>query len=98
MDDNNNSSIKFKNEFNNYLIFTSIKLLNLFGFNYHLPKVPKNHLVKYIEYQIYLQKEKEKKLQTNYFIEQNKSQFINLNNNIVMNNILILKYKNILYQ
>ena len=80
MDDNNNSSIKFKNEFNNYLIFTSIKLLNLFGFKYHLPKVPKNHLVKYIEYQIYLQKKQQNIL--NYHTAMNKYHIDNIKKNI----------------
>jgi hypothetical protein len=87
---------KFKNEFDNYLIFTSIKLLNLFGFKYCLPKVPKNpknHLVKYIEYQTYLQKEKEKEkeikinLNLNYHKVRNKYYMNNINVNIVDNNM-----------
>lgn len=70
----NDSQKKIKNKFNNYIIFTSIKLLNFFGFKYNIPNsqlVPKNHLDKYIEYQLYLQKEKEKKQFNNYRYELN---------------------------
>jgi len=81
---------KFKNKFNNYLIFTSIKLLNLFGFKYYLPKVPKdpkNHLVKYIEYQTYLQKEQEKKKILNYYKTSNKYYMDNIKTNIFDNDL-----------
>lgn len=111
MNNNIDTPKKFKNEFNyqfnNYLILTSIGLLNLFGFKYYLPTesmVPKNHLDKYIEYQLFLQKEKGKKQMKNYFNEINKSNLKklpiyknnvnNINNNINNNNINIKNFMN----
>lgn len=88
---NYNLQQKNKNEFNNYLILTSIKLLNLCGFKYYLPKVPKNHLVKYIEYQMYLQKELEKKNISNYYTSKNKYYMDNIKTNIILNDIKYLK-------
>lgn len=81
----NNLQKKIKNKFNDYLTFVSIKLLNLFGYKYNLQKVPKNHLSKYIEYQIYLQKEQEKKTIEKYNIKPNKYYLEHLKSNIVKN-------------
>lgn len=82
---------KVKNEFDNLIILASIKLLNLFGFKCYLPKIqkfPKNNLVKYIEYQMYLQKEQEKKINLNYYPEIKKYYAHNIKQtNIIGNDI-----------
>jgi hypothetical protein len=63
---NNNDSLQdiLKNKINykNLICIITIKVLNFFGYKYTIPKVPKvpkNHLNKYIEYQIYLKNKKE---------------------------------------
>ncbi len=54
------------------LKFITIRVLNFFGYKYTIPIKPKNHLVKYIEYQTYLKNQKEiAKLPINHNFENN---------------------------
>ncbi len=49
--------------------FITIRVLNFFGYKYTIPIKPKNHLVKYIEYQTYL---KNQNLKNNFHTKFNR--------------------------